>query len=54
MTQRLCIGCFYWDDNIQLDEGIIDILKFGNESNLNKFIDNHEELFKSQLESVIF
>ena len=52
MTQRLGIGCFYWDDNIQLDENIIDILKFGNESNLNRFIDSHEELFKSQLESV--
>ena len=54
MTQRLGIGCFYWDDNIQLDENIIDILKFGNESNLNRFIDSHEELFKSQLESVTF
>jgi len=54
MTQRLGIGCFYWDDNIQLDENIIEILKFGNESNLNKFIDSHEELFKSQLESVTF
>jgi len=54
MTQRLGIGCFYWDDNIQLDENIIEILKFGNESNLNKFIDSHEELFKNQLDSLTF
>jgi putative nucleotidyltransferase with HDIG domain len=52
MTQRLGIGCFYWDENIQLDENIIDILKFGNEINLHRFVDSHEELFKSQLESV--
>ncbi len=46
MTQRLGIGCFYWDDNMELDDNIIDILKFGDENRLNNFIDSHEELFK--------
>ncbi|MGA7723521.1 MAG: HDOD domain-containing protein [Ignavibacteriaceae bacterium] len=54
MTQRLEVGCFQWDDDIKLDENIIDILKFGNESNLNRFMDSHAELFKSQLLSVTF
>jgi len=52
MTQKLNIGSFYWDDNIELDESIIETLKFGNEANLGSFIDKHEELFKSQLEAV--
>lgn len=52
MTQRLGIGCFYWDDNIELDGNIINILRFGDENNLNRFIENHAELFKSQLESI--
>lgn len=53
MTQKLNIGSFYWDDNIELDEGIIQILNFGSELNLNNFIEKHEQLFKSQLEAVI-
>ena len=52
MTQKLNIGSFYWDENIELDESIIQTLKFGNEVNLNSFIDKHEALFKSQLEAV--
>ncbi len=52
MTQKLGIGCFYWDDNIELDISIINTLRFGDENNLNKFIDRHADLFKSQLESI--
>ncbi len=52
MTQKLGVGSFYWDDNMEFDEGIIQILKFGDESNLNGFIDKHEDLFKSQLEAI--
>ncbi len=52
MTQKLNIGSFYWDDNMEFDENIIQILKFKNESDLNGFIDKHEDLFKSQLEAV--
>ncbi len=54
MTQRFGIGCFYWDENIELDENIISILNFGSEANLNKFIDKYEELFKNQTELTIF
>ncbi len=46
MTQRLNTGCFYWDDDMDFDDGIIEILKFGDKARLNNFIDRHEELFK--------
>ncbi len=54
MTQRIGTGCFYWDDDMQLDENIIDILKFGDESKLNDFIESHTELFKGQSTATIF
>ena len=53
MTQSLGAGFFYWDENIQLDENIIQILKFGDEMRLNNFIDSHIELFNNQAESII-
>ncbi len=52
MTQNLCAGHFYWDDNIQLDENIIQILRFGDESKLNNFIESHTELFNNNLEAI--
>ena len=53
MTQSLGAGFFYWDENIQLDENIIQILKFGDEMRLSNFIDSHIELFNNQAESII-
>lgn len=54
MTQRLGIGCFYWDENMDFDENIIDILKFGDEARLNNFIDSQEELFKGHASLTIY
>jgi putative nucleotidyltransferase with HDIG domain len=54
MTQRIGAGSFYWDDNIQLDENIIDILKFGDEARLNNFIDGHVQVFKEQSSELIY
>lgn len=53
MTQRFSIGSFTWDDNIELDENIISILKLGDINYLNKFIDSYEELFKNQIDSLL-
>lgn len=53
MTQRLGIGNFYWDDNMDLDPSILEILNFGDEDKLNNFINKHAELFKNQLDSAI-
>ena len=48
MTQRIGAGSFYWDENMLFDDNIIDILKFGDETRLNNFIDSREQLFKDQ------
>ena len=53
MTQRLGHGSFDWDDSMELDEGVIQILNLGNEVNLNKFIESHEVLFREQEEALI-
>lgn len=52
MTQKLNIGSFNWDDNLQFDENVIDILGFGNIEYLDTFIQTYEPLFKSHLESI--
>jgi HD-like signal output (HDOD) protein len=52
MTQKFHIGGFYWDNGIELDKSIMDILKFKSEDELNSFIDNFEEDFKVTAESV--
>jgi putative nucleotidyltransferase with HDIG domain len=54
MTQRIGAGCFYWDENMQFDENIIDILKFGDEARLNDFIEAHEQIFKEQSSELIY
>lgn len=53
MTQRFTIGDFKWDENMEFDEGIIDILKLGNVTYLNKLIESYQPLFNNQIESLI-
>lgn len=52
MTQRLKIGAFYWDKDIELDKSIIDTLKFSSEEELEKFILKYEDLFRKESESL--
>jgi len=52
MTQRLNVGSFDWDNEYVFDENVIDILGFGNQEYLEKFISSYESLFKSHLESI--
>lgn len=54
MTQRLGYGQFKWDECLQLDEQIIDILNMGDQKYLFEFIQTYEELFKTQSEIVTF
>lgn len=53
MTQRFTIGEFNWDENIQLDHSVIDILNLVDENYLNSYIDSYEELLKANYESII-
>lgn len=53
MTQKLGVGNFQWDEGLELDENIIDLLGFNTRAKLEDYIEAHSELFKKQLETVI-
>ncbi len=52
MTQKLNIGAFYWDKDIELDETVIETLKFDNREKLEEFIEGYKELFEREAESL--
>ena len=52
ITHKLNIGTFYWDDNFNLDMGIIDILKLGSIEYLDGLAESYKELFQAQLETI--
>ena len=54
MTTKLHAGYFSLDKDIILDEGIIDILHFGSDVYLDKFIESYRNLFNQQAETAIF
>ncbi len=49
MTQKLEIGNFYWDNNYELDESIIDILKFDTREKLDEFVESYRDLFQEEI-----
>jgi HD-like signal output (HDOD) protein len=51
MTVKLDLGSSYWDRNMKFDENVINILNLSDEPSLDNFINDHVEIFKSQLES---
>jgi HD-like signal output (HDOD) protein len=51
MTQKLEIGAFYWDNNYELDESVIDILKFGTREKLDEFVEGYRDLFQQEIEN---
>lgn len=52
MTQKLQVGCFYWDNGMQLDKEIINILHFNSEEDLEKFINDYKDLFIQTANSI--
>ncbi|MFH0734161.1 MAG: HDOD domain-containing protein [bacterium] len=52
MTQKLKIGDFYWDNNYQFDESVIDTLKFKSMDDLDKFVNNYETLFNEEIKTI--
>lgn len=54
MTQRFVIGELGWDENYELDMGIIDILNLGDQNYLESFIQSYEQLFRVQIDSIKF
>lgn len=54
MTQKLELGTFYWDENIELDESVIETLKFGNQEELDKFVEKYRPLFEDEIRNFKF
>ncbi len=52
MTQKLKLGDFYWDENIELDKDALTVMQFKSDEDMVKFIEGYQELFINQIESV--
>ncbi len=54
MSYRFSVGDLKWDENYELDLGIIDILNLGDQSYLESFIQSYEQLYRIQIDSIKF
>jgi putative nucleotidyltransferase with HDIG domain len=54
MSYRFSVGDLKWDENYELDPGIIDILNLGDQNYLESFIQSYEQLFRVQIDSIKF
>lgn len=54
LTQRFMTANVDWDNNIELDLGIIEILKLGDVNYLENLINSYEKLYKEQIDSLTF
>jgi len=52
MTRIFEIGNFVWDSDVEFDESIIPILGFSDNSELENFIDEYEEVFQDTADSM--
>jgi len=50
MTQKLNVGAFEWDKDLNYDPMIMEVLKIHDEVNLFNYISNYQDLFLSQIE----
>jgi HD-like signal output (HDOD) protein len=52
MTQRLKIGNFYFDDGFELDNSVLETLKFENVEALDTFLEKYRQVFEEELSSI--
>ena len=52
LTQRFNVAAFDWDNEMEFDENIIDILRLGDEQNLNNIILSYDQFLTDQFESI--
>ena len=52
LTQRFNVAAFDWDNEMEFDDNIIEILRLGDEQNLNNMILRYEQLLTDQFESI--
>jgi putative nucleotidyltransferase with HDIG domain len=53
MTQRYYDSNILWDQNYELDPGVIRVLNLGDEDYLLKFIETYQQLFKNQIDTFL-
>jgi putative nucleotidyltransferase with HDIG domain len=51
MTQRYHDSNLLWDQNYELDPGVIQILNLGDENYLQKYMETYQQLFKNQIDT---
>ncbi|HOJ38636.1 MAG TPA: HDOD domain-containing protein [Ignavibacteriales bacterium] len=52
MTNRLGIGDFAWDKDLQIEKSVLEIFKIQDEVQLDKFIEDYKDIFVKQYESL--
>ncbi len=52
MTQKFGVASVLWDDGIEFDKTIANVLKFESEEKFNEFVDDYEDLFKEAADSI--
>lgn len=50
-TQKLKIGNFYWDEGLELDPSITNILNFESLDKVEEFVDKYKNLFEEEIKS---
>jgi HD-like signal output (HDOD) protein len=51
-TQKLGIGAFNWDEKISFNPVVMELFKFQNEEEIDKYIAGYKDMFLSQIESL--
>lgn len=52
MTNKLGIGDFAWDKDLQIEKSVFEICKIQDEVHLDKFIEDYRDIFMKQYESL--
>lgn len=52
MTNKLGIGDFAWDKDLQIEKSVFEICKIQDEIHLDKFIEDYRDIFMKQYESL--
>jgi len=52
LTQKFKVANTIWDEGLELDKTIINVLKFENEDKFNEFIEGYEEIFRESAASI--
>ncbi len=52
MTQYFQMGEFYWDEGLELDENVIEILDLGDRNYVEELVESYKDLVQTQIEAI--